>query len=160
MDQDTWLVEEQKLVDTIRARLPELQALLAETTRAGFDRFYRLYHQSFKVLGLQGDTQNIVAALRALAPHRPLNDWFETIVRDGAAQGFDDDTNDNWLPCMRPVLEAYFHAREFLTLICWYGQNPDSRSERWSSTKDDGSPVEHAALTSGWAAVLYLYNMR
>lgn len=58
------------------------------------------------------------------------------------------------------MVEAYFHARQFLAQICWYGQNPDTRSERWSNPKDDGSAVEHVALDPGWAAVLYLYNMR
>ena len=39
------------------------------------DPIYRFYHQSLKVFHLQRSTEEIVTALRSLAPHLPLNEW-------------------------------------------------------------------------------------
>jgi hypothetical protein len=45
----------------------------------------------------------------------------------------------------RPILEAFFHARYFLEMVCRYGRE----------LAEPPSP-----LPSGWAAVLYLYGLR
>jgi hypothetical protein len=67
------------------------------------------------------------------------------IVKQGTSKEFSLADNDNWLAVTRPILEAFFHARYFLEMACKYGRElkepPDS-------------------LPSGWAAFLYLFNLR
>jgi hypothetical protein len=138
---------EAKLIEAISANLPGLESLLAQCSdHWGYeDPVYRFYHQSFKVYALQHTTNDIVARLQALAPDRPLNQWFMQIVGEGTAKEFTQSDNANWLAVTRPILEAFFHARYFLEMVCKYG-------------KELHSPPE--MLPSGWAAVLYLYDLR
>ena len=53
------------VLTAIKESLPELRKLLARADGhwGGEDGFYRFYHQSFKVYGLQKVTEEIVAAL-------------------------------------------------------------------------------------------------
>lgn len=53
--------------------------------------------------------------------------------------------NERLLEETRPILEAFFHARMMLQLAVEYARKLDSAPR---------------ALPSGWAAVLYLYNLR
>ena len=59
----------------IHRSLPKLEKLLddPQVACASDDGFYRFYHQSFKVFGVQTATLRIVEALQALAPDRKLN---------------------------------------------------------------------------------------
>jgi hypothetical protein len=109
------------------------------------DPIYRFYHQSFKVYDLQQITEEIVRALRAVLPDRPLNPWFAAIIGDGTGKKFDSTHNQRWLAETRPIVEAFFHARFFLEMAVKYG----------SASEEDGG-----GLPSGWAALLYLYNLR
>jgi hypothetical protein len=131
----------------IVAEMPALDKLLAEADGhwGGEDAVYRFYHQSFKVYGVQGITKRIVAQLHALAPGKPLNEWFMRIVREGTGRTFRTDDNARWLEATRPQLEAFFHARYFLAMIVKYG-------------KELKHPPQ--LLPNGWAAVLYLYGLR
>lgn len=163
------------LLTAIKAKLPDLEKLHDDV--AGHwtyeDGIYRLYHQSFKVCFLQGVTLQIVEALRALAPDRPLNAWFLEIIeqgtkgakpRAGAGQGllglgeqdgrpiiggavltFDMAWNQDWLRHTRPIVEAFLHAKFMLEMAVKYGK-----------TIDDPERM----LPSGWAALLSLYNAR
>ena len=135
------------LFANLRAALPQPEQLLAECdSHWGFeDPVYRFYHQSFKVYGLQDQTATIVAALQALAPARPLNEWFSQIVRDGTGKKFASDHNSRWLEVTRPILEAFFHAKFFLEMAVRYGKQLEK-------------PPQY--LPSGWAAFLYLYDLR
>lgn len=135
------------LLANIKQRLPELEALRDRTASHwhGEDKFYRFYHQSFKVYGLQTDTEAIVAALRGLMPNRELNEWFLTIVKEGTGKTFTPEHNSNWLAETRPMLEAFFHAKTMLDLVVKYGRELDTIPQM---------------LPSGWAAVLYLYGLR
>jgi hypothetical protein len=137
----------QELFAALRASLPELEALLAEcSSHWGYeDPVYRFYHQSFKVYALQAATEKIVARLQALAPAQPLNEWFLQIVREGTGHPFSPEHNRRWLAVTRPILEAFFHARYFLEMAVRYG-------------KELKAPPR--LLPSGWAALLYLYNLR
>ena len=67
------------------------------------------------------------------------------IVKEGTGKTFKLEANENWTRETRPIVEAFFHARELLRYMHRYGQS-----------------LEHApnGLPSGWAAVLYLYNIR
>jgi hypothetical protein len=144
---DTKLKEERKLLESIHANLAALEQLLesASDHRGYEDPVYRFYHQSFKVYFLQGATERIVAQLQALAPHLPLNKWFTEIVKQGTGKTFTLKDNANWTAITRPMLEAFFHARYFLEMASKYGRE----------LKTPPQP-----MPSGWAALLYLYNLR
>jgi hypothetical protein len=115
--------EVQTLFSNLKDSLPALQKLLEECrSHWGYeDPIYRLYHQSFKVYGLQDTTARIVAALRALAPERRMNPWFLQIVTDGTGKHFELEHNRRWLEVTRPIVEAFFHARYFLEMAVPYG---------------------------------------
>jgi hypothetical protein len=140
--------EEGKLLAELATQLPRLRQLLGEVNGHWVyeDLIYRFYHQSFKVFGLQQTTLEIVKALQALAPHLELNNWFQLIVKEGTGREFKmNTTNDNWLEETRPIIEAFFHAHYFLEMACKYG----------------GSVTEPPqSLPSGYAAFLYLFNLR
>lgn len=130
----------------LKANLPALEELLEQCREGAEDSIYRFYHHSFKVYHLQSTTLDIVEKLQALASKRPLNPWFMQIVREGTGKKFTSHDNDHWLPVTRPILEAFFHARYFLEMAVKYG-----------------SELQEPPLTvlpSGWAGLLYLYNMR
>jgi hypothetical protein len=139
--------DEGKLLESIAANLDALEDCLQHCTdHWGYeDPIYRFYHQSFKVFALQEHTQEIVAKLRALAPSLPMNEWFLDIVLQGTGKEFSLKDNENWMAVTRPIVEAFFHARYFLEMVCKYGRKLDTPP---------------ASLPSGWAAVLYLYNLR
>lgn len=134
-----------RLLQSIKAHKPALQDLLTSLDYDYRDRLYRFYHQSFKVFHLQGRTLEIVGALQALLPERPLNSWFRRIVREGTGKEFDwAMTNEEWLPETRPIVEAFLHARYFLEMAVTYADLEEAPS----------------MMPSGWAAVLYLFDMR
>ena len=139
--------EEVKLLAAIKDALPRLEQMWQQAnSHWGYeDPVYRFYHQSFKVYHLQADIAEIVKALQDLAPHLPLNPWFMQIVGEGTAGEFSMDVNQRWLEATRPILEAFFHARYFLEMVCKYG-------------KELSEPTD--SLPSGWAAVLELYGLR
>lgn len=136
-----------RLLENLRAEKQSLEKLYVSCNdHWGFeDPIYRFYHQSFKVFLLQESTKRIVSALRSLLPEQPINEWFEKIVNDGLGRTFTDQTNENWLAEVRPVLEAFFHAKYFLEMAVRYA----GEFEEPPTT-----------LPSGWASFLYLYGLR
>lgn len=139
--------EVNELFKNMQASMPEFEELLAKCSGhwGSEDSVYRFYHQSFKVYNLQDLTLEIVERLQALAPDRPLNDWFMQIVREGTSKMYKQEDNENWLAVTRPIVEAFFHARYFLEMAVKYRRELESPPQ---------------LMPSGWAAVLYLYNMR
>lgn len=138
---------EQRLLDNIKRQLPELEGLLARA-RSHWeyeDYVYRFYHQSFKAFGVQSITLGIVNALRSLLPEVALNHRFLSIIESGTGRQFSLEMNAVWDTTTRPLLEAFFHARFMLEMAVKYGREFESPP----------SP-----LPSGWAAVLYLYELR
>lgn len=136
----------QELLANLKLKKPELESLFTQCSEHwGFeDPIYRFYHQSFKVYGLQAQTEKIVEALRDLLPDRKLNPWFLQIVSDGTGKRFEMTHNNDWMSHTRPILEAFFHARYMLEMAV-----------RYASLEE-----EPEFLPSGWAALLYLYNLR
>lgn len=136
-----------ELFKNLKANLPQLKELLdaVDVGRSYEDYVYRFYHQSFKVYWLQQSTTKIVDALKALAPDAPLNEWFMQIVAEGMGKRFEDEHNKRWLVETRPIVEAFFHARYFLDMAVKYGQKLKRPPQ---------------LLPSGWAALLYLYDLR
>ena len=135
------------LLAAIKAKLPELEALEQRVSShwIGEDHFYRFHYQSYKVYALQNTTLEIVAALQALLPERPLTGFLPEIVADGTGRTFTPEVNTRWTAETRPILEAFFHAREFLRLIVHYGRELETPPQ---------------TLPSGWAVVLLLYGLR
>jgi len=138
-----------KLLGNIKQRMPELEELLA---KAGSDweyedPVYRYYHHSFKVYRIQDLTSHICQLLCSLAPEgTAMNKMFMAIMSEGASgKQFNTGHNADWDKHTRPFLEAFFHARFFLEMAVKYGKQLDSPSQ---------------TLPSGWAALLYLYNLR
>ena len=139
--------DNEPLLRSLKADLPALETLLDEAdSHWGFeDPFYRFYHQSWKVMGLQDLTLRTVEALRKHDQGRGLNEWFLEIVAAGTGRTFSPEMNRDWPHETRPILEAFFHAKTFLSLTVRY------------ATALQQAP---RLLPSGWAAVLYLYNVR
>jgi len=139
--------EVQAFFANLRASLPQLEAILRECrSHWGYeDGVYRFYHRSFKVYSLQDRTSAIVTALQSLAPERPLNPSFLAIVRDGTGITFEPEHNRRWDQVTRPIVEAFLHALYFLEMTVRYGRELQRPPRQ---------------LPSGWAAVLYLYNLR
>jgi hypothetical protein len=171
MDEKTRRDEEVKLLAAITQALPQLQGLWQKVEDAWDyeDSIYRFYHQSFKVYHLQSQITEMVDALRALAPHLPLNPWFMQIMGEGTNEKFSPETNNRWLAATRPIVEAFFHARFFLQMVCKYGKRAAGLKEslqRVAAIKDSADPGEKLEfmlenpLPSGWAAVLELYGLR
>ena len=134
--------ESAKLLASIKRQLPLLKEVLVDTEAE--DAFYRFYHQSFKVYQMQEKTSHIAAVLQGLAPHLKFNQWFQQILDEGTGKAFERAHNDEWLKHTRPILEAYFHARQFLEMVVRYADLPETPR----------------LLPSGWAVVLYLFNLR
>ncbi len=134
------------LLDGLRRRAGELRRLLDSSNDHWHfeDPVYRFYHHSFKVYGLQEQTQEIVETLRSLAPERPLHPWFQQIVEEGTGKTFTPEHNEQWTRVIRPIVEAFFHARFFLEMAV-----------RYAELETPPSP-----LPSGYAALLELYGLR
>jgi hypothetical protein len=136
-----------KLLRSIKQQLPKLSELLTniEDHWGMEDGIYRFYHQSFKVYQLQHSTEAICKALQDLLPGQPMNQWFSEIVAQGTRHEFEMSHNQDWLRHTRPIVEAFFHAHYFLKMTVNYGKQLESAPD---------------CMPSGWAAVLYLYNLR
>jgi len=134
------------LLSRLAERKTELDALWAELNgHWGYeDGFYRFYHGSFKVYHVQSSTEKAVALLRSLLPEREMNETFTTIIREGTGKAFDLTHNREWLKHTRPILEAFAHAR-FMVEMCVHYAHLESPPQ---------------PLPSGYAALLYLYNLR
>jgi hypothetical protein len=139
----------EELLQNIKKNLPELEKLLEEVNGhwAAEDLLYRYYHGSFKVYYIQEYTQKIVSMLKNLAPKgiNTFNSSFEKIYKKGTGKIFKHEHNADWDKHTLPMLQAFFHAREFLTYVVKYGKE-----------------LEHApeCLPSGWGLVLYFFNLR
>jgi hypothetical protein len=77
-------------------------------------------------------------------PARPLNARFLRIIETGTGHAFTLAANACWEAVARPVLEAFFHARFMLEMACRYA----------------GPQEPPETLPSGYAALLYLFNLR
>jgi hypothetical protein len=135
------------LLSNIKQQLPKLEESLAQVEGhwAIEDGFYRFYHQSFKVYHVQQMTAEISQALQNLLPNHPMNQWFCEIIAAGTGHEFDLSHNRDWLQHTRPILEAFFHAHFFLKMAVKYGRELQTAPD---------------CLPSGWAAILYLFNLR
>lgn len=142
---------ERQLLSNLRASMPELEKLLnkANSHRSYEDSIYRFYHHSFKVYWLQGFTQEIADALMAAAPEGArFNEQYLRILKNGTGRSFGLHHNRWWDFNTRPIVEAFFHTKYFLEMAVKYAKELDPEG-----------PM-HMMLPSGYATLLYFYNMR
>ena len=138
------------ILKSIKKHLPDLNLLLEETPShwGGEDLVYRFYHQSFKAYYLQEDTEKVVALFREIGENiglTKLNCSFEQIISEGTKKKFTLECNKRWLEETRPIVEAFFHTVHMLKMMVQYGESLEEAPRM---------------LPSGWATVLYLYNVR
>lgn len=136
-----------ELLKSIKANMAHLDRLLESISGHWTyeDYVYRFYHQSFKVYHLQHATRNIIHWFNRVGHNAPLNGWFQVIVAEGTGHKFEMSHNKEWLKHTRPIVEAFFHAKYFLEMMIKYGKELDGDVQ---------------CMPSGYAALLYLYNMR
>jgi hypothetical protein len=134
------------LLQRLKEYKPELDSMLQDMTGHWTyeDPVYRFYHQSFKVYYVQETTQRAVALLQSLLPERRLNSAFAKIIAEGTGQTFEASHNEDWEHHTRPQLEAFFHARFMIEMAV-----------RYATLNEPPQP-----MPSGWAALLYLFNLR
>jgi hypothetical protein len=136
---------EKILLDNIHEQLPQLQDLLDRDNSPfghGYENsLYKYYSQSLKVFGYQTKTLEIVNMLRAIAPDgRGFCSMFTEFVWLGTGHEFQLEDNHHWIERTAPLVQAYFHARNFLEMALRYAA---------------ASPPLHV----GWAALLSLYDI-
>lgn len=138
---------ERALLDAIKAKLTELEAVHVSFGYEYEDGVYHFYHQSFKVYSLQDCTLSAVRTFRSIAEatDNRLCEWFEQVVAGGTGVEFEAEHNRNWPEHTRPIVEAFMHARYFLEMMVKYGREMESPPD---------------FLPFGWAAILELYNQR
>ena len=134
---------------TLLGRLKEHKSELEEALKSMDDRwhedhFYPYYHGSFKVYSAQSTTARAVKLLRKLLPERELNPMFERLVQEDTGKVFQIEHKDDWERLMRPMLEAFSHAKLRIEMAV-----------RYTELNEPPKP-----MPSGYAALLYLYNMR
>jgi len=133
------------LLRKIKNRLPALKKLLKKINGHWYyeDIIYRFYHSSYKVGYIREMTSEMVDALMDLAPKGiEINSYFKEILNDSRKNRI---KTTGWLKIHRSRLEAFFHAKYFLEMAVKYGKELDKAPQ---------------ILPSGWAGLLYLYNMR
>ena len=139
----------EELLQNIKKNLPELEKLLEDVNGhwVAEDLVYRYFHQSYKCFCIQEYTEKIVETLKKLAPKgvTKFNSYFEEIYKEGTGKVFKQEHNEDWSKICRPMVEAFFHAREFLKNAVQYGKE-----------------LKHTPdyLPTGWALVLYFYLLR
>lgn len=137
---------ERLLLQRIKKYKPELDAMLQRMSDhwSYEDAVYRFYHHSFKVYGVQETTGQAVDLLKKLLPEKPFNSVFARIVADGTGHEFDFSHNQDWERHTRPLLEAFFHTKFMIEMAVRYA----------------GLAEPPEVLPSGWAALLYLFDLR
>jgi hypothetical protein len=141
------LASANRLLENIRQHRDAVNRLLSEFGGYEPDFVYRFYHQSFKVFGAKPFIEQAKSLFEQLAPKSvSLNTWFCSIVDKAIAKEFDiSKTNPNWIAETEPILEAFWHCKYFLEQMIIAADELERAPE---------------VLPSGWAAVLYLYNLR
>ena len=137
----------EKLLNQIKANLSEIESLCRVFGSCEEDYVYRFYHQSFKVFGAIEEIKKAKDLFENIAPDGiTLNEWYSQIADEAISKSFDwEKTNPKWLDETRPILEAFWHSKYFLQQMLHFGAELQESPQ---------------LLPSGWAAILYLYNLR
>ncbi len=137
---------EHLLLQRLKERKPQLEQMLEQMSGHWTyeDHFYRYYHCSYKVYAVQDTTEKAVKLLRDLLPERKLNPTFERIIAEGTGKQFELEHNKEWDRHTRPMLEAFAHAKFMVEMAVRYAD----------------LPAAPGFMPCGWAALLYLFNLR
>ena len=125
------------LLNAIRGSMPELKEWASTHVESmwGYeDGIYRFYHHSFKVMRLKDSVEEAVGLFLRIRPGR-LNRDYQAIVLSGTMEK----------ATRADIVAAFLHTKYFVEMMIKYG------------TELKEAPH---TLPSGWASVLYLYNMR
>ena len=135
------------LLNQIKNNLSEIDSLYRAFASCEEDFVYRFYHQSYKIFYATEEIKKAKDLFEKIAPDGiPLNDWYGKIADKAIGKSFDwKKTNPKWLDETCPILEAFWHSKYFLQQMLRFG------------TEFQNSPQ---LMPSGWAAILYLYNLR
>jgi hypothetical protein len=136
-----------ELLDNIKRNVQRIDALSKQFRNEEPDLVYRFYHQSFKVFIMNSLIESADDLFKELGPgSKELNSWYRLITKTALAQEFDaSETNEKWLHQTPPILLAFWNAKYFLEQMI---------------VAADALETAPQVLPSGWAAVLYLYNLR
>ncbi len=103
------------------------------------DLMFRFYTQSPKSYKLQDATLSMVRALMDLLPNRPPCARFLEIIGEGTNKEFHLSHNEDWNEHVRPILEAFFHARFFLEKAIYCSASLEDNNvimgSEWSALK-------------------------
>ena len=139
---------EKELYDNVRLQMPWLQPMLTRMrSRWTYDNSVEcLYRGSSQVFFLHHEITEIVKALKSLL-NVELNKQFIKIISEGMRPyEIDYDLSKDkatFEERARRTLEAFFHCKFFLEMICKYGS-----LERKPTSADNG-----------WSAILRLYDI-
>jgi hypothetical protein len=139
---------ERILLSKMKKHAADLQNVLTEANDDwGYeDGIYRFYYQSFKVFAMQNYTEQLVNALRSVAPEQQQScAFFEQVCRSGLGREFKPEDNDHWIEVTAPIVQAFLHARYFVEMAVKYAAILDEPPQ---------------PMPSGWAALLCLYEIR
>lgn len=162
------ILRDQILLDEIKQRLPVLSEMVRTAEEKEEDLLYRFYHHSFKVYRVQELVKDIVDIfedirdsvvkklpkpadnsskyeLERYQSYSNLNSRFLDIVTHGTGKKWDVSHNKEWEIHTLPIINAYQHSMYMLKMMYKYGRELDKATN---------------CLPSGWASVLYLFNMR
>lgn len=136
-----------ELLQNIKDHREEIHQKLEWFRNQEADLIYRFYHQSFKVFGMINMIRNANELFSNLAPEQTfLNKWYVDITRTALNKKFEGShTNQHWLETTLPITQGYWHAKYFLEQMLVAADELDEAPQ---------------VLPSGWAAVLYLYDLR
>ena len=138
------------LLGSIKTHLPELEKLLVEINGhwGEEDLVYRFYHGSFKAYRIQWYTRSIMELFQKISKELglgELNQAFIDLISKGIDKNFKMEHNKRWNEEVCPLFEAFWHAKYFLEMACKYAKELEKAP---------------SMLPSGWASVLYLFNLR
>jgi hypothetical protein len=135
------------LLRRIKTNSPLLKQWLLDAREQEEEGFYRFYHGSYKVFErLQPLTREGFQLIVTIGSEiDPPNEDYCQIYEEGTRCEFNDPVNEHWLEYTRPILEAFWHTRYFIQMMVRYAKKLETAPQR---------------LPSGWAAVLYLFELR
>lgn len=152
MNANSLSAKEKKFGTELFKNIMELhQEMVARLTDVEISEMYfmnNFYSQSYKVYKIQRYTMDIIALLRRLCPSGMVfNPLFEEISKAGTKDTkFDLEHNDRWLVVTRPMLEAFLHARFFLSKAVECG------------CKFDGPPEQLISQPLEWVTIYRLFR--
>ena len=125
----------------------EVEILNKKVDYAYEDRIYRFYHHSFKIYWVQEYTEDILKLLKKINPHKDKHfcTFFTEIIKDGTGKEWKIEHNSEWGKNTRPIVEAFLHCKYFLDMI----------TKTITIEKE-----QKGMITSSWAAILELYDLR